>query len=319
VPARDMSLACPSQRRSEPITAQKPVTVTQLGRVVFWMTGALLSFCIIAVSIRVLAGAWTVFEILAARSIIGVLILVVVAATQADMRKELRVQRFGLNLVRSSVHFAAQFAWSLAITLLPFAIVFALEFSGPAWVAILAVFFLGERLTVSRIGVVVLGITGILVILRPGLEAFQPAALLGLGAAMGFAVYFVMTKKLTAAQTSFSLVFWMNVMQLPMALAGSHPARLFDLGLAHIPAVLGIGVAGLTSHYCIANAFRSGDATIVIPLDFLRLPLIAIIGWLFFGERLDPYVFIGGAIILAGILWNLRAEARHARKAAALT
>ena len=73
--------------------------------------------------------------------------------------------------------------------------------------------------------------------------------------------------------------------------------------------MLGVALAGLSSHYCLTNAFRHGDATIVVPLDILRIPLIALIGWSFYGEALDGFVFAGAAIIVAGIFWNLRAEA----------
>jgi drug/metabolite transporter (DMT)-like permease len=275
------------------------------------MTGALLSFSAMAVSIRGLSGALSIFEILTVRSVLALVILLSIAALRPELRTGLRPRRMGLNLLRNSIHFASQFAWALSITLLPFATVFALEFSMPVWVAILAVIFLGERLTPGRIGVIVLGLVGVLVILRPGLEAFRPASLLVLGAAFGFAAFNVLTKKLTATESTFGIVFWMNAMQLPMGLAGSDLLFFLKLGVAHLPWLLGVGIAGLSAHYCLANAFRSGDATLVLPLDFLRLPLIAIIGWLFFGEALDFFVFAGALLMVVGILWNLRSETRR--------
>ena len=81
---------------------------------------------------------------------------------------------------------------------------------------------------------------------------------------------------------------------------------------------LGVGIAGLTSHYCLSNAFRAGDATLVVPLDFMRIPLIAVVGWAFYGERLDIFVLLGALIIVAGVLWNLRPRrARHIERALA--
>ncbi|MBI4274734.1 MAG: DMT family transporter [Rhizobiales bacterium] len=275
------------------------------------MTGALLSFSVMAVSIRMLAGALSIFEILTVRSTLGILILLVLAVAQPRLREEMLPRRIGFNLVRNSVHFVSQFSWALSITLLPFATVFALEFTMPVWVAILAVLFLGERVTVSRIAVIVLGFIGVLVIVQPGLETFRPASLLVMLASFGFAVFNIMTKRLTDTESTFGIVFWMNVMQLPMGLAGSDPLFPLRLGAYQIPAVLGVGIAGLSAHYCLANAFRSGDASLVLPLDFLRLPLIAFVGWWFFGEGLDIFVFIGAAIMLTGIVWNLRAEARR--------
>jgi drug/metabolite transporter (DMT)-like permease len=284
----------------------------QLGRVILWMIGALLSFSIMAVSIRVLAGALSVFEILAVRSSLGLLILFALAAALPSLRDEMRPRRFGFNLVRSGVHFVAQYGWALGMTILPFATVFALEFTMPVWVTIFAVAFLGERVTASRAAVVVLGFVGALIILRPGLESFRPDSLIILGAAFGFAIFNTMTKKLTTTEGTFGIVFWMNAMQLPMAFLGSDPAFALKLGMAQVPAVLGIGIAGLSAHYCLAKAFHFGDAILVVPLDFLRLPLIALVGWWFFGEDPDLLVFVGAAIIVAGILRNLRAEARRA-------
>jgi drug/metabolite transporter (DMT)-like permease len=176
---------------------------------------------------------------------------------------------------------------------------------------LLAALVLGERLTTSRIGAVVLGLLGVLVILRPGLETFQPAALLMLAAAIGFACSLIATKRLTRTDPTFAIVFWMNLIQLPLALLASDPLFLRKSTLMHYPALVALGIAGLASHYCVTNAFRSGDATVVVPLDFMRIPLIALIGWWLYGERLDVFVFLGAGLIISGILWNLRSEATH--------
>jgi len=203
--------------------------------------------------------------------------------------------------------------------LLPFATVFALEFTTPAWVALLAALFLHERLTASRAGSVILGFLGVVIIVRPGLASFQPMALLVLFAALTFAISLIVTKKLTGQVSTFTVIFWMNAMQLPIALAyplfvaasGGPPLFVFRLGADSLLPVIVLGIVGLTSHYCLTNAFRSGDATVVVPLDFLRIPLIALIGWLFYGETLDAFVFAGAILIICGVLWNLRAEARR--------
>ena len=101
----------------------------------------------------------------------------------------------------------------------------------------------------------------------------------------------------------------MMLIQLPLALITSDPLFLLRLNQAQIPAVVGIGVSGVTSHYCLTKAFRAGDAGVVVPLDFMRIPLIAVIGWWFYGEPLDVFVFLGAGLIITGILWNLRSEA----------
>jgi drug/metabolite transporter (DMT)-like permease len=199
------------------------------------------------------------------------------------------------------------------------ATVFALEFTTPAWALVLAVPVLRERMTASRIGAVALGLLGVLVILRPGLQTFHPAALLVLAAAVGLATTLITTKRLTRTDSSFAIIFWMNLIQAPLAFVASAPLFFLKLGAWQIPAVAAIGAAGLISHYCLTNAFRAGDASVVVPLDFMRIPLIAIIAWWLYGERLDLFVFIGAALIIAGILWNLRAEAARPKPAATPT
>jgi drug/metabolite transporter (DMT)-like permease len=288
------------------------VVTNKLARVVLWMIGALLSFSVMAVSIRELShGGLSIFEILAIRSGVALIVLLVLLAVRPELRIHTRPQRMGLNFLRNTVHYASQFAWAVSLTMLPLAMVFALEFTMPAWTALLAIWLLSERMTPSRIGVVVFGLIGVLVILRPGIAAFNPAAGLVLMAAFGYAITMIATKKLTATQSTFSIVFWMAVIQFPLSLLGSDPAILIhgDLyNLRHILPAIGVGVGGLTSHYCLSNAFRAGDATLVVPLDFMRIPLIAVVGWAFYGERLDIFVLVGALIIIAGVLWNLRAE-----------
>jgi len=289
------------------------VASNKLARVVLWMVGALLSFSVMAVSIRELTkGGLSIFEILVFRSAIALLVLLVLLAVRPELRSYTLPRRMPLNLLRNSVHYAAQYAWALSLTMLPLAMVFALEFTMPAWTVLLAIWVLHERMTPSRIGVVVLGLVGVLVILRPGIASFNPGAVLVLLAAFGYAITMITTKQLTATETTFGIVFWMAVIQLPLSLIGSDPTVFLHLEGRHVLPALGVGIAGLTSHYCLSNAFRAGDATLVIPLDFMRIPLIAVVGWAFYGERLDIFVLLGALIIVAGVLWNLRSETARA-------
>jgi drug/metabolite transporter (DMT)-like permease len=275
------------------------------------MTGALLSFCAMAVSVRVLAGTLSVMEILALRAGLGLTVMATLAATRADLRATINSQHLPLHLFRNAVHVGSSFLWAMSLLLIPLAMTFALEFTTPAWTLLIAAPVLGERFTASRVGAVVFGLLGVLVILRPGLAAFQPGALLALMAAFGFAITLVATKKLTRTDSPFAIIFWMMLIQLPLAMIASDPLFVTRLNQAQIPAVIAIGVSGLASHYCLTRAFRVGDAGVVVPLDFMRIPLIAVIGWWLYGEPLDVYVFVGAGLIVTGILWNLRSEARR--------
>ena len=286
--------------------------------VLFWMTGALVWFSATAVAVRALSPTFSVFEILAMRNAAGVVILLAAAGLNPSLRAALVPHRMGLHAIRNGIHFGATYAWTLAVTLLPLATAFALEFTTPVWVAGLAVLMLGERLTLPRIVAIALGFVGVIVILRPGLETLRPAAIIMLGAALGFALTAIATKRLTAVVSTFAILFWMNAIQLPLNLIGTGSAFWTKIGEVHALPLATICISGLLSHLCLTNAYRHGDATMVVPLDFLRIPLIAVVGWQLYGESLDPFVFVGSALIIVGILWNLRAEARPAaRKASA--
>jgi len=285
------------------------------------MAGAVVSFCASAVAIRALAGNLNIFEILSIRTGFGLLVLLALVAARPKLRRELLPRHMALHLARNTTHFVGQYTWALAVTLLPLATVFTLEFTMPAWVAVLAMVFLGERMTISRAASVVLGFLGVLVIVRPGLASFQPLTLLVLLAAFTFALSLIATKTLTNHVSTYAVIFWMNAIQLPIALAwpaviaatGGPALFVFRLGLEDVMPAIAYGVVGLTSHYCLTNAFRSGDATVVVPLDFLRIPLIAIVGWTLYGETLDAFVFAGAGLIICGVLWNLHAETRRVR------
>lgn len=277
--------------------------------VVLWMTGTLLSFSVMAVSIRELSRSLGLFEILSIRSAAGLAIVLAAGIARPALLRGVTLRRIGLHLARNTTHFVAQYMWALSITVLPLATVFSLEFTAPAYTTLLAALVLSERLTPSRIGVVVFGFLGVLVIVRPGLESFQPAALLMMATAFAFAVTMILLKQLTTTESAYAVVFWMNLIQLPLGLSGSSPSRLMLAGEHGWLPVLGIAVSGLSAHYCLTNAFRAGDASVVVPLDFMRIPLIALVGWWMYGEPLDAYVFAGAALIVVGVLWNLRAEA----------
>ncbi|MFC5485878.1 DMT family transporter [Microvirga aerilata] len=280
--------------------------------VVLWMSGALLAFSATAIAVRALAPAFSIFEMLAVRNAAGVLILLALALLKPELRPGLKPRRFRLHLTRNVLHFAGTDGWAFGLTLLPLATVFALEFTTPAWVALLAIPLLGEKMTVGRLVAVVLGFIGIVVILRPGVETLQPASLLMLGVAFSFALVAIMTKRLTMTESTFSILFFMNLIQLPMNLAGVSRAFWLQVQPSHALPLAGISVGGLLAHYCLTNAYRQGDATMVVPLDFMRIPLIAFVGWQFYGEALDPFVFLGSGCIILGLLYSLHREAKSA-------
>jgi drug/metabolite transporter (DMT)-like permease len=274
------------------------------------MSGTLVSFSVMAVGVRELASVLSVFEILTIRAGLGLFFTLLAGLFRPSVFRNVVPRLFHLHLLRNGTHFASQYLWAFSLTLLPLATVFALEFTMPLWTALLAAFFLGEKLTPSRIGAVVCGLIGVVIIVQPGSDAFKPASILVLLAAFGYATSNIATKKLTATQTTYCIVLWMNIMQLPLAYACSDPMFFTKLGTTDLLPVLGVGVAGLTAHFCLTNALAAGDASVVIPLDFMRLPLIAVVGWMFYAEPFDLPVLLGAGAIIAGVLWNLRSESK---------
>lgn len=279
----------------------------------FWMMGALASFIAMAIGGRELAAArMSTFEILFFRSLVGLVMVSMLLARSGW--GQISTRRFGLHLVRNVSHFGGQFGWFYGISMIPLAEVFAIEFTTPMWTAIMAALLLGERVTRPRLLAIGLGIVGVLIILRPGLAIIHPAALAVLGAAACYALTFVLTRKLAHTESALGILFYMTVIQLPLALfpAAAHwvtpPPALW-------PWLLVIGTTGLSAHYCHTRALRLADATVMSPMDFLRLPLIAVAGLLLYGEALDWLVFAGAAVMVAGNLVNILAERARIRQA----
>ncbi|MGH8680906.1 MAG: DMT family transporter [Burkholderiales bacterium] len=276
-------------------------------RAALWMGGALLCFSLMAIAVRELLDTMGTFEILFFRSSIS--FLMVLAVLPRYGIAALRTRRVGLHATRNVLHFGGQAAWVYAIGVLPLATVFAIEFTMPVWTAVLATLLLGERLNHGRIVMLVLGLAGILIILRPGLAVVHPGALATLAAAVCFAAVMVSTKRLSATDSPLAVLFYMSVMQMPLGLATALPGWVAPT-TADLPWILAVGGAGFGSHYCLTRAFMLADATFVVPLDFLRLPLIAAVGALFYGEPIELATMLGAAVIFAGIYYSLARERR---------
>lgn len=274
---------------------------------VLWMTGCLASFIGMAVASRELADSLSVVQILFFRSLVGFGVLVLLAPRVWPACR--KAQRIGLHLTRNIIHFAAQYCWTLGVVLLPLAEVFALEFTMPVWVAVFAWALLGERMHQARVIAVLGSFAGVLVILRPGVEIIDPAAFVVLVAAMGYGLSIVLVKRLTADCTPLVIVAFMIVMQLPMGLG----LALLDWrapATPDLPWILLAGITGLSAHYTMARALRLLEASTVVPIDFARVPLIALVGFWVYGEALDPWLGLGALMIFAANYYALRREAR---------
>lgn len=287
------------------MTAHHPVIQAAL-----WMAAALVSFILMAVAGRELAAGFSTFQILFFRSAIGVILLSLWLSISGF--GQIKTQRLKAHAGRNIAHFVGQYGWFYGLGLIPLAEVIALEFTTPVWTAVLAAVFLREKLTAPRWLALVCGMVGLMLILRPGAGVIQPASLAVLAAAMAYACSYILTKSLTATDTPVGILFYMTLMQLVMGIIPAFSHWQTPEGGQWLW-VAAVGVTALTAHYCMTRAFRLADAGVVVPLDFLRLPLIAVVGYLFYQEALDIWVLAGALIMFSGNLFNLRAELKRLR------
>ncbi|WP_170432951.1 DMT family transporter [Ruegeria arenilitoris] len=283
---------------------------SMIAKTALWMTGAIASFSSMAVAGRELSLTHDTFEIMMYRSIVG-FIVVSAVLTATGKWHQVSTQRLGLHAVRNSLHFAGQNLWFYAVSVIPLAQVFALEFTQPIWVVLLSPLLLGERLTPTRVMSAIIGFAGILIVARPGATPLTPGVLAAASSAVFFALTTISTKKLTGFASIGCIVFWLTTMQAAMGLAVAGADGQIVLPTAQsVPLLLLVGLAGLLAHFCITNALAIAPATVVIPFDFARLPTIAIVGMLLYHEPLDQWTMLGAVVIFSGIFLNVWSEGR---------
>jgi drug/metabolite transporter (DMT)-like permease len=271
------------------------------------MGGALLSFSLMAVAVRELLRTLGSFEILFLRSLVSLVVMLAILPWFG--MRALRTRLIGVHVVRNAFHFAGQYAWVYAIGMLPLATVFAIEFTMPVWTAVLAMLILGERLDRGRAVMLALGLAGILVILKPGFAQVSPAALVMLAGSFAYAATMIATKRLAGHDTAFAVLFYMSAIQVPLGLLPALPGWV-NPGPAELPWIIAVGASGLGAHFCLTRALRAADATLVVPIDFLRLPLIAVIGMAFYSEPLELTTLLGAAVIFCGTYYSIRRASR---------
>jgi drug/metabolite transporter (DMT)-like permease len=277
-----------------------------------WMTGSILSFSAMAIAGRAVAPVLDTFELMTWRSVIGLVIVVAVGSTMG-LLGGIRTGRLGTHLIRNVFHFAGQNLWFLSLTMIPLAQVFALEFTSPLWVILLAPLLLGERITRTRAASAALGFVGILIVARPDIGNLDPGVLAAAASAIGFAGSTIFTKRLTRHEGVISILFWLTAMQTVFGILTSAADGDVTLPtLAIVPWLVLLGGAGVLAHLCLTKALTLAPATVVVPMDFIRLPAIAVVGMLFYNEALDIYVFLGAILILAANWMNIRSANRSA-------
>jgi drug/metabolite transporter (DMT)-like permease len=269
-----------------------------------WMAGWLAAMLVLMVAGREIARELDIFQLMELRSTIGLFMLAPLVHRNGglmSMRTARPLQHIGRNIV----HYGAQYGWFVALTLIPLAQVVAIEFTMPIWTALLAVSFLGERLNIWKVLAIALGLVGVVIIVQPGAAALSPGQIIMVVTAVGFGISIVMVKSLTRTDPAVVIIFWMLVIQSALGLWPAIHVWQWPSGYTWFWVIV-IAFCGTYSHYCLTQAMRYADATVVVPMDFLRVPLSAAVGWLVYAERLDLATVVGGVLILTGNLLNLK-------------
>lgn len=273
-----------------------------------WMCGAIASFTLMAVAGRAVQLELSTFELMFWRSLIGFGIVFVLVALSARGLAQVRSQQPGLHLSRNVFHFAGQNLWFYGIMAIPLSQLVALEFTMPIWVVLLAPLVLGERLSLRTLGLALIGFVGVLVVAQPGVQPLNSGHLAGILAAMGFALNVMLTKKLMRHDGVLCVLFWMTLLQAVFGLALSFLGGFTWPSAALVPWLIVVGLTGLSAHYSLTSALALAPATTVAPMEFARLPIIAFVGVWLYAEALDPWVFLGAAIIFSANYLNLRSR-----------
>lgn len=269
------------------------------------MIGTISAFSAMAVAGRAVSLDLDTFEIMLFRSLIGFAIVAMIGLATGQFRS-VRTDHLGLHIVRNLAHFSGQNLWFYAITVAPLAQVFALEFTTPIWAILLAPLILQEKIT--RVGTIsaLIGFVGILIVARPNLGALSPGLVAAAFSAVGFGLTALFTRRLTRTQSIFQIILFLTIIQAVLGLitAGAD----LDIALptrAAWPWIILIATAGLIAHFCLTKALKLAPASIVTPIDFARLPIIALIGMMFYNEAIEIWVFIGGGVIFAANYLNI--------------
>jgi drug/metabolite transporter (DMT)-like permease len=281
-------------------------------RSALWMVGAIMAFSLTAVAGReatheLAEFPLTISQLVFFRSFIGLILIsgLIVIRHGRFSRQVLSSQNLSLHLARNFSHFCGQWCWFYGLALLPLAHVFAIEFTVPIWTALFARVLLAESLTSKRTLSITLGFFGVLIILRPGLVDIEWASWVVLASAIAYALSHTLTKRLAGIDGTLTILFYMHIMQLPMASI----LVSFDFAWPQGDIWLWVGltaIAALSAHFCMAKALSLADAMIVMPMDFLRLPLIAVVGYFLYQESIDMFLLLGAVVMLLGNMLALK-------------
>jgi drug/metabolite transporter (DMT)-like permease len=283
------------------------------GRAALLMLGSTLFFAMMAVSIRLASETLHTFEIAFFRNFFGLL-----AALPLLLRHGpslLRTTQLPRYVVRCVIGVLSMFCGFWAIGNLPLAQAVSLSYSTPLFVTIAAVIFLHEQVRARRWAAVVTGFIGVLVIVRPGSGDFSAGMLVALAAAVLSGVVAIQIKQLSHTEPADRIVIYTTLLWVPMSLVPALFVWEWPSGITWLW-VVAAGVLGTGGHMLWTRALKLGDVSALTPISFMQLPVVAIFGYLLFGENVDRWTALGAAIIFAANAYIAHREAQLARRSA---
>lgn len=290
--------------------------------------GAAIAFSLNDVGIKFLSGDFPLHEVVFIRTLIGMGLFLVVLMPLNGGLSLMRTNRLGANLVRGLCAVTANLMFFLGLSAMPIADAVAIFFVSPLIITIFSVIFLGEYVGPRRWSAVVLGLIGVVIVIRPGTDAFQIASLLPLIAAVGYGFLHIITRQIRATESAATLTFYTLITFLSSsALIGlllghgrydgyGHPALGFLLREWSMPATpdfpifLLIGCASVAGGMLISEAYRKSDAAFVAPFEYISLPLAIFWGVTVFDEFPDLIAISGMVLIIGSGLYMVWREAQ---------
>ncbi len=276
------------------------------------MTASTVIFGCMAVCIRLASEQLHPFEIAFFRNFFGFVFILPILFRHGPSL--LRTNKLPMYLMRCLIGIVSMLAGFWAIVNLPLAQAIALSYSTPLFVTIGAVLVLGEIVRARRWTAVLVGFLGVVLIVRPGSDAFTTGSLVALLAAVASASVAISIKFLSRTEKPDAIVLYTTLLWIPMSLLPALTVWEMPVGITWLWIVLA-GLLGSTAHMCWTRALKLGEASMLTPISFLQIIVVAIAGWLLFGEALDRWTVLGAAIIFASNVYIARREARLARQA----
>lgn len=274
------------------------------------MTFAAFSFGLMNAGIRAVGTDIHTFEVVFFRNLFAMLVMLPWVLTHVNEIKQM--DRVGLHLIRSLVGLVAMYLFFFSIQLIALADTVALTFSAPLFVLVGAVLFFGEKVRIRRWVATMVGFIGVLIIVQPGTNGFNPLFAVPLLSSLFMAGALLMVKFIARTNNPYVMVFVMTLVTTPVSFVPA--VFVWTMPNAEQWAWLfALGLLGTIAHVCFTQAFKLVETSVVIPFDYLRLPFTALFAFLLFAEIPGPNLWLGAALVVGATLYIARREAQLAK------